>query len=95
LLEVAEMRDGKISPRIFLKRFDKYVKTKNLKNINLQAVSFFMEKRWLQQKISNLNSLLSQKNNEIGFIKSSKFWNLREKHILLKNKMFEILWKKN
>jgi len=32
------------------------------------------------------NEVIQQKEQEINFIKSSKFWKLREKYVLLKNK---------
>jgi len=55
----------------------KYQETKNKEDIIQQK----------DQEINNLNQSIWQKDKEIKFMKSSKFWRLREKYISLKNKM--------
>ena len=39
-----------------------------------------------EQELRQKNEVIQQKEQEINFIKSSKFWKLREKYVLLKNK---------
>ena len=69
-------------PREIYGAYERTLQQKNQEIVNLSGAL-----REKNENINNLNNILWQKEEEIKFMKSSKFWKLREKYTSLKDKL--------